>query len=126
IEHVDFVVVVRGEKVIVDVPILLVGDAVREALVVTENTTVQLEAEATHIPEQIEVSIEGAEAGTQVLASDLELPPGSTLLSDADLLIVNVTAQQSAAAHEAELESLEAGAGIERDEPEAGDRKSVV
>ncbi|WP_110182154.1 50S ribosomal protein L25/general stress protein Ctc [Nocardioides solisilvae] len=119
IEHVDFVSVVRGEKVTVDVPVHVVGDAVRDALVVTENATVQLEAEATHIPEQIEVSVEGAEAGTQVLASDLELPKGSTLLSDADLLIVNVTQQISAEALEAELESAEADAGIERDEPEA-------
>ena len=72
IEHVDFVAVKRGEKVTVDVPIHLNGSAAPETLVVTENSTVQVEAEATHIPEYIEVSIEGAQVGTQVHASDLD------------------------------------------------------
>jgi len=117
LEHIDFVAVVRGEKVTVDVPILLIGDAVSETLVVTENTTVQVEAEATHIPEAIEVSIEGAEIGTQIHASDLVFPKGTTLLSDPEMLIVNVTQQQSAEALEAELESAEAEAGIEHEAP---------
>jgi large subunit ribosomal protein L25 len=104
IEHIDFVAVRKGEKVTVDVPISLVGEAAKETFVVNENTTVQLEAEATHIPEFIEVSIEGAEVGTQILAKDLTLPTGSTLLSDDELLIVNVSAQQSEEALEAELE----------------------
>ncbi|WP_205471498.1 50S ribosomal protein L25/general stress protein Ctc [Nocardioides sp. SYSU D00038] len=120
LEHIDFVAVRRGEKVTVEVPVLLVGDAARETLVVTDATTVQLEAEATHIPEHIEVSIEGLEAGTQILASDLALPQGSTLLLDPETLIVNITAQQSAEALEADLESAEAEAGIERDESDAG------
>ncbi|WP_193608493.1 50S ribosomal protein L25/general stress protein Ctc [Nocardioides lijunqiniae] len=116
LEHIDFVAVRRGEKVTVDVPVNLIGEAVRETLVVTENATVQLEAEATHIPEQIDVDIDGATAGTQILASDLKLPSGSTLLIDADTLIVNVTEQISAEALEAELEEAEAEAGIEREE----------
>jgi large subunit ribosomal protein L25 len=115
LEHIDFVAVRKGEKVTVDVPIHVVGEAQRETLVVTENTTVQLEAEATHIPEFIEVDIDGAAAGTQILASDLTLPSGSTLLVDADTLIVNVTEQVSAEALEAELEEAEAEAGIERE-----------
>ncbi|MFA6576558.1 MAG: 50S ribosomal protein L25/general stress protein Ctc [Nocardioides sp.] len=116
LEHIDFVAVRKGEKVTVDVPVHLVGDAQRETLVVTENATVQIEAEATHIPEFIEVDIAGAGAGTQILASDLKLPSGSTLLVDADTLIVNVTEQVSAEALEAELEEAEAEAGIEREE----------
>ena len=60
LEHIDFVAVRRGEKVTVDVPIHTVGDAAPETLVVTENSTVLVEAEATHIPEFIEVDIEGA------------------------------------------------------------------
>jgi len=91
IEHVDFVAVKRGEKVVVDVPVVLVGEAVRNTLVVTDNTTVQIEAEATHIPESLEVSIEGAEPGLMVHASDLTLPAGAVLLSEGDLLLVNVT-----------------------------------
>ena len=92
IEHVDFVAVKKGEKVTVDVPVHVVGDAASDTLVVLENSTVSLEAEATHIPEAIELSIEGLEAGTQIHASALELPKGSTLLSDPELLVVNVTA----------------------------------
>jgi large subunit ribosomal protein L25 len=115
LEHIDFVAVRKGEKVTVDVPVHLVGDAQRETLVVTENATVQLEAEATHIPEFIEIDIEGAGAGTQILASDLKLPSGATLLVDAETLIVNITEQVSAEALEAELESAEAEAGIERE-----------
>ncbi|MEJ7831528.1 MAG: 50S ribosomal protein L25/general stress protein Ctc [Nocardioides sp.] len=116
LEHIDFVAVRKGEKVTVDVPVHLVGDAASETLVVTENATVQIEAEATNIPEYIEISIAGLAAGTQILASDLDLPSGSTLLLDPDTLIVNITEQQSAEALEAELEEAEAEAGIEREE----------
>ncbi len=111
LEHVDFVAVVRGEKVTVDIPIHLVGAAVRDSVVVTENATVQVEAEATHIPEFIEVDIDGAEVGTQILAGELTLPTGSKLLTDAETLIVNITAAQSAEAFEADLGDAEAEAG---------------
>jgi large subunit ribosomal protein L25 len=116
LEHVDFVAVRRGEKVTVDVPIHVVGDAASETLVVTENSTVQVEAEATHIPESFEVDINGAEAGTQFLAGQLSLPNGTTLLTDPETLVVNVTAAQTAEALEAELEEAEADAGIEKEE----------
>jgi large subunit ribosomal protein L25 len=115
LEHVDFVAVRRGEKVTVDVRILLVGEAAPETLVVAENT-IQVEAEATHIPENIEVSIEGAPIGTQIHASDLSLPEGTTLLTDAEALIVNVTQQQTAEQLEAELTEAEADAGIVHEE----------
>jgi len=119
LEHVDFVAVKRGEKVTVDVPIHVVGDAAPETLVVTDAATIQVEAEATHIPEQFEVDVTGAEAGTQIHASDIALPSGVSLLTDAEVLVVNVTAAQTAEAAEAELEAAEAEAGIEKDEPEA-------
>jgi large subunit ribosomal protein L25 len=116
IEHVDFVAVKRGEKVTVDVPIHVVGQAGPDTLVVTENSVVSVEAEATHIPEYFEVSVEGAPVGTMIHASELDLPSGSTLLADPELLIVNVTQQMSEEALEAELEEAEAEAGIEREE----------
>ena len=116
IEHVDFVAVKRGEKVVVDVPVVVVGDAGPETLVVTESATVSVEAEATHIPESIEVSVEGAEAGTLIHASDLSLPSGATLLTEGETLVVNVAQQVSAEALEAELEEAEVEAGIEREE----------
>jgi large subunit ribosomal protein L25 len=104
IEHLDFVAVRRGEKVTVDVPVHVVGDAAPETLVVNENTV---------------VSVEGATAGTQILAKDLTLPSGTTLLADEELLIVNVTEQISAEALEAELEEAEAEAGIEHEVSDA-------
>jgi large subunit ribosomal protein L25 len=116
LEHIDFVAVRKGEKVTVDVGIHLTGEAQPEALVVTENTTVSIEAEATNIPEWLELSIEGVAVGTQIHASDLILPEGSTLLTDGDNLIVNVTHAPTAEEVEAELEDAEADAGIERDE----------
>ena len=118
LEHIDFVAVRRGEKVTVDVRVQVVGEAASETLVVLENATVEIEAEATHIPENIEVDIEGAAAGTQIMAGDLALPEGSTLLVDPTTLIVNVTEQQSEEALEAELEEAEADAGIERETPD--------
>ena len=118
LEHIDFVAVRRGEKVTVDVPVHLHGDAASETLVVTENSTVQIEAEATNIPERIEVSVEGASVGTQIHASDLVLPEGTTLLTDPESLVVNVTQAQTAEQLEAELAEAEAEAGIVHEESE--------
>jgi large subunit ribosomal protein L25 len=112
LEHIDFVAVRKGEKVTVDVPVHVVGDAASETLVVTENATVQVEAEATNIPEFIEVSVEGAAIGTQIHASDLDLPEGTTLLVDPETLVVNITQAQTAEQLEAELSEAEADAGI--------------
>jgi large subunit ribosomal protein L25 len=119
LEHIDFVAVRKGEKVTVEVPVHLVGEAAPDALVVTEHAAVSLEAEATHIPERVEVSIEGAQVGTQILASDLTLPSGSTLLLDPETLIVNVTHAPTAEEVESELAEAEAEAGIEHEAPEA-------
>ena len=113
IEHVDLVLVRRGEKVTVDIAIHLQGEAAPETLVVVDQNSVAIEAEATHIPTQIVVSIEGLRAGTQILAGDLELPEGSALAIDPEALIVNITAAQSVEAAEAELAEAEAEAGIE-------------
>lgn len=110
IVHVDLFAVVKGEKVFVDVAIHAVGQAAPDTLVVTERSSVQLEAEATDVPEFIEVDVTGAAPGTQFLASDLVLPAGVSLDLDPEALIVNVVAQVSAAAHEAELAESPAGA----------------
>lgn len=91
IEHVDLVIVRRGEKVTVDIPIHVEGEAGPDTLVVVENSTIRIEAEATHLPQQIVVTIDGLAAGSQVLASDLKLPAGSALGVEPDQLIVNIT-----------------------------------
>src|SRR5512134_3406679 len=68
IEHVDLVVVVKGEKVTVDVPVHVEGEAAAETVVTMDHTALMLEVDATAIPEHVTVSVEGAEAGTRVLA----------------------------------------------------------
>lgn len=119
VEHVDLLIVRRGEKVTVDIAVQLVGEAAPETLVVQDTTSISIEAEATHIPTEIEYSIEGIQAGTQVLAKDLVLPEGVTLQTDAETLIVNVTEAKSQAEADAELAEAEAEAGIEHDAPES-------
>ncbi|MBK7722513.1 MAG: 50S ribosomal protein L25/general stress protein Ctc [Austwickia sp.] len=119
IEHIDLVVVRRGEKVTVDIPVTTVGTAGPETVVTVENQTLEVLAEATSIPEAIEVDIEGAQAGTQILAGQVTLPAGVTLEGDPELLIVNITAAITAEAHEAELAEAEADAGIAKDASEA-------
>ncbi|GAA1617317.1 50S ribosomal protein L25/general stress protein Ctc [Kribbella sancticallisti] len=126
IEHVDLVIVKRGEKVQVDIAVHLEGDAVSETLVVLEHPTVLVEAEATHIPDGVTVSVEGLDAGAQIHASDLKLPAGTTLAIEPDTLIVNVTAAQTAEQADAEMAEAEAEAGIERDEPEVASNETVA
>jgi len=116
IEHVDLVIVKRGEKVQVEIALHVEGEAVGGALVVTEHSTITIEAEATHIPEGITVSVEGLEVGAQIHAGDLTLPQGATLVLDPETLVVNVSAAPTAEQVEAELAEAEAEAGIEREE----------
>jgi large subunit ribosomal protein L25 len=116
IEHVDLVVIRRGEKVTVDVRIHVEGDSAPDTLINLEAQTIELEALATNIPEQVTVNVQGLRAGTQIHAEDLVLPEGATLSADGDLLIVNITQAQSAEALEAELAEAEAEVGIEHEE----------
>jgi large subunit ribosomal protein L25 len=116
LEHIDLIIVRKGEKVTVEIPVHLVGEADPEALVVTETSTISVEAEATHIPEFVEVSIEGAKVGDQIFAKDLTVPSGSKVLMDDDALNINITHAPTAAEVEEELAEAEAEVGIERDE----------
>lgn len=115
IEHVDLLVVRRGEKVVVDVNIIVTGTAAPDTLVTQELGTVQVETDAFSIPEEFEVSVEGAEPGTRVLAGDVVLPAAVELRTDPDYLVVNVVAAPTAADLEAEVDTE--GAGVVEDEP---------
>lgn len=97
IEHVDLLVVKRGERVAVDVPVVVTGEAGPGTLVHQDLDTISVEAEALHIPDQIEVSIEGATPGTQILASQLTLPRGAILLTDAEAMVLGVNEAPTAA-----------------------------
>ena len=117
IQHVDLLVVKKGEKVNVEVNVVVEGDATPGALVTQEANTIEIEAEALSIPEQFIVSIEGAAEGTQILASQVELPKGVTLVSDPELLVVNIVAAPTAE----DLEAEGGGASLEEQAEEAAD-----
>jgi len=107
IEHVDLVIVRKGEKVTVDIAVHIEGDPVSGTMVQLEHNTISVEAEATHIPESVTVNVEGFAEGTQVRASDIALPDGSTLVSAAEMLILTV--QQPPKAEEAAPVASEEG-----------------
>lgn len=118
IQHADLLVVRRGEKVTVDVNVVVSGDAVPGALVTQDASTIEIEAEALSIPEQLTVSVDGAEEGTQILAGQIELPSGVTLISDPDMLVVNVV---TASVEEPEPEPVEGEEGAEAEEGAGAD-----
>lgn len=91
IEHLDLIIVKRGEKIEVDVPINVVGEAAPGTMISQEESTIAVKADATKLPELIEVSIEGRPAGEHVLAGQVELPAGVELIADEEQLIVNVS-----------------------------------
>ncbi|WP_018598781.1 50S ribosomal protein L25/general stress protein Ctc [Mycobacterium sp. 155] len=96
IQHADLLVVKRGEKVTVDVNVVVEGEPASGTLVTQDANTIQIEAEALSIPEQLTLSIEGAEAGTQFAAGQIPLPAGVGLISDPELLVVNVVESPTA------------------------------
>jgi len=131
IQHADLLVVRRGEKVVVEVVVTIEGEAGPDTLVTLETDSVEIEAEALSIPENLAVSVEGAGPGTQITAGQITLPAGVNLISDPEMLVVHVmnapTAEQleeegageveEGKAEEAEAEAEEAegaeGAGAE-------------
>jgi len=108
LEHVDLVIVRSGEKVTIDVPVTVEGK-VAGALVELVVAAVSLEAEATHIPTEVVVDVEGREIGSNVRAGDLVLPEGSTLAADPDLIVVQILSPT--VTEEVEAEEVEAEAG---------------
>ena len=116
IEHVDLLVVRRGEKVEVELDVVVTGEAVPGSLVYQDMNTVVVEADALNIPENIEVSVEEAEIGTQYFAGDLRLPGGVELRTDPEYLVVQVSPAPTEEELEAEIDTE--GAGVVEDESE--------
>jgi large subunit ribosomal protein L25 len=119
LEHVDLVLVRLGEKVRVEINVHVIGEAVPETFVTLEQQTLQVEAEATHIPTGVDVSVDGLTVGSQIHARDVALPAGVTLITDGDALVVNVSAATPAEEMDAELAEAEAEAGIVHEAPDA-------
>ncbi|MGH3917696.1 MAG: 50S ribosomal protein L25/general stress protein Ctc [Pseudonocardiaceae bacterium] len=115
IEHVDLLIIRRGEKVVVDVYLVVTGNAAPDTLVTQELVTLQVEADAMSIPDEFQVSVEGAAIGTRVLAGDVVLPPDVVLRTDPEYLVVNVVgapiAEDLAAEGEPGDETASAAAG---------------
>lgn len=119
IEHLDLLVVRRGEKVQVEVPVHVEGEPFSGTIAVLDIPTIKLEVEATHIPERIVIDVTDAEEGTQYHAKDFALPTGAALAEDEDLLILNIVvpaaarADEEEAAEEAAAEEAAEGAAAE-------------
>jgi large subunit ribosomal protein L25 len=114
-EHADLLLVRRGERTTVDVPVLVVGEPGPDAIPNHQLNTVSIEADATRLPESIEVDVTGRLAGENITAGDLSLPAGATLVTDPEALVIGFLGAPTAEALEAELEEAEAEAGIERE-----------
>jgi large subunit ribosomal protein L25 len=117
IQHADLLVVRRGEKVVVEVNVVVEGEAAPDTLITQETNAIEIEAEAFSIPEQLTVSVEGAQPGTQFTAGQIVLPTGVNLISDPETLVVNVVNAPTAE----DLE--EEGAGEEAEGEEAAEEE---
>ena len=128
IEHLDLIIVKRGEKIEVDVPVHIIGEAAPGTMVSQEESTIAVLADATKLPELIEVSVEGRPAGENILAGQVELPAGVELVADEELLIVNVSEEaemdvESDAEDESAEESAEAESAEESSEEGASEQE---
>ena len=130
IQHADLLVVRRGEKVTVEVNVVVEGEAAYGTLVTQDANTITIEADVQAIPDHLTVSVEGAEIGTQFAAASITLPAGVSLISDPETLVVNVVAAPTAEdlegegageAEEAEGEAAEEGAEGEAAEEAAAE-----
>jgi large subunit ribosomal protein L25 len=108
-EHVDLLLVRKGEKVTVEIPVTLVGESDRDGMVNQDLASLTVEAEATHIPDGVEVSIEGLAVGSSIFAKDVKLPKGTSLITDEEALVVSIIAAPTAAQVEAELAEATGG-----------------
>jgi large subunit ribosomal protein L25 len=124
-EHVDLVAVRRGEKITIDVPLSVVGDVIVEGMLAQERTSVSIEAEATHLPTQIEVSIEGVAIGTQITAADLVLPTGSILAGDPAQVLLIIQEAPTAEQIEAEMAEAADELGIVEDQPDVAEGEAA-
>lgn len=109
VEHVDLLLVKRGEQVTVEIPVVTVGDHGPETLMNVELTQLNVQADATKLPEQVEIDVTGIVAPHQILAKDVKLPAGCELADDAEKLVVNFTVPAAQAASEGEAEAAAAG-----------------
>lgn len=105
VEHIDLVIVRRGEKVTVHVPLITVGEHISDVMIVMDQQTIVLEVEATNIPAQIEIDVAGLQVGDTVTAADLNLPEGAVFPGEPTDLMLAAHAVPSQAQLDAELDA---------------------
>jgi large subunit ribosomal protein L25 len=111
IEHVDLIEVRSGEKVTVEIPVRVSGDVFPGGLLDQQLVQIAVEAEATHLPNGVDVDVEGMEIGTAVHASDIALPAGTTLVTDPEALVLHVLGAPTVDLGETEAAEGEAAEG---------------
>ena len=108
IEHVDLILVRRGERVTIDVPLIVTGSLIPDGFLDQQLVALSVDAEATHIPQSIEISIQDLQIGQSIHAGEVKLPEGTTLQTDAEAVVVHITGAQSAEQFDAEMAEAEA------------------
>jgi len=109
-DHVDLLAVRRGEKVTIDVPLVITGDVTPGGVLMQDHTSISIEAEATHLPTELEVSIAGLQIGAHITAGQVALPQGSSLLTDAETVLLVINETQAAAVEGGESAAAEGAA----------------
>jgi large subunit ribosomal protein L25 len=117
IEHVDLIEVRSGEKVTVEIPVRVSGNVFPGGLLDQQLVQISVEAEATHLPNGVDVDVEGMEVGTAVHASDIALPSGTTLVTEPEALVLHVIAAPTVDL--GETEAAAEGEAAEGEVPEA-------
>jgi large subunit ribosomal protein L25 len=118
-EHLDLLAVKLGQKVEIDLPITITGEVTPGGMLRHSANTIVVEAEATHIPTDVEVSIDGLQIGSHITAADVTLPAGSSLISDAETLVLAIVEAPSAAEIDAEVAEAADELGIVEDAPDS-------
>ncbi len=121
VDHVDLILVRSGEKITIDLVVHVAGSPAPGGLLVVNTQVISVEAEATHLPSPVDLDVDGLAIGGEILARDITLPSGTTLLTDPELVIAHVAAQATQEQADAELAEAEAEAGIVHEEKNAAE-----
>ncbi|WP_295011580.1 50S ribosomal protein L25/general stress protein Ctc [uncultured Microbacterium sp.] len=121
VEHIDLLVVKKGEKVAVELPVVIVGEPFAGTIANLDTASLSVEAEATHIPENVEIDVEGLEDGVRITAADVKLPKGVTLAADPETLVVAISVPVDTLAEEEAIAEADEAVAEEQSEEAAAE-----
>lgn len=124
LNHLDLIIVKKGEKVEVEIPVVLTGEPVSPSIAVVDLLTLTLSVDALNVPEQVEIDVEGTEDGFQVFAGDVKLPGDAELINDPEILVVSVALPRVEEEEDEEAEETEAAEGAEGESAEGAEEDS--